>query len=84
MAATEVAQPQSAPAVDISHLKLDEPGATLGTSKPDAPAIDTVVKLNFELGEVGEQLVESAPPVVAEIPDLGHFELEALPAPVEA
>jgi len=84
MASTEITQPQSAPSLDISHLKLDEPGVTLGTPKSVAPAIDPLGELNFELGEVGEQLVANAPPVVAELPDLGHFELEELPAPAEA
>lgn len=84
VAPTEIPEVTPATTVDTSHLKLDEPGATLGTPTPVESAIDPLIDLNFELGEVGEQLVESAPPVVAEVPDLGHFELEELPKPTPA
>lgn len=79
MAPTETVQPQPPPPVDTSHLTLDEPGTTLGVPATDRADIDSLIEFDFELGEVGELLVESAPPVVATVPDLGQFELEKLP-----
>ena len=66
-------------AVDTSHLQLDQPGAQLGVSKPE-PETDLIERvLDFELGEVGEILVESSPQVEPELPDLSHLQLESLP-----
>gem|GEM_PF-5904544 len=65
--------------VDTSHLQLDQPGVQLGVSKPE-PESDLVGRvLDFELGEVGEVLVESSPQVEPELPDLSHLQLESLP-----
>ena len=66
-------------AVDTSHLQLDQPGAQLGVSKPE-PETDLIERvLDFELGEVGEILVESSPQVEPELLDLSHLQLESLP-----
>ena len=65
--------------VDTSHLQLDQPGVRLGVPEPE-PDTDIVERvLNFELGEVGEVLVESSPQVEPELPDLSHLQLESLP-----
>ena len=68
-------------AVDTSHLQLDQPGVRLGVEAPE-PETDIVERvLDFELGEVGEVLVESGAQVepVPELPDLSHLQLESLP-----
>jgi len=65
--------------VDTSHLQLDQPGVRLGVPKAE-PETDIVARvLDFELGEVGEVLVESSPQVEPELPDLSHLQLESLP-----
>lgn len=67
-------------AVDTSHLQLDQPGVRLGVPEPEATDIERLLNFDFELGEVGEVLVESSPQVEPELPDLSHLQLESLPA----
>jgi len=69
-----------ASAVDTSHLQLDQPGVRLGVPAPEADDIQQLLNFDFELGEVGEVLVESTPPVEPQLPDLSHLQLESLPA----
>jgi len=67
-------------AVDTSHLQLDQPGVRLGVPEPEATDIERLLNFDFELGEVGEVLVESSPQVEPELPDLSHLQLESLPS----
>lgn len=69
------------PPVDTSHLSLDEAGATLGVPTDVSAEINALVEPDFQLGEVGELLVESSPLVEPEILDLSNFQLESLPEP---
>ena len=69
-------------AVDTSHLTLDQPGATLGVPAP-APVIDSLLEFDFELGEVGEVLMEATEQPQPELPDLSHLSVESLPEPAE-
>lgn len=71
------------PVVDTSHLSLDEAGATLGVPTEVGAEVEALVEPDFQLGEVGELLVESSPPVEPEILDLSNFQLESLPEPAD-
>lgn len=67
------------PSVDTSHLQLDQPGVRLGVPVAEPEDIDAMLNFDFELGDIGEVLVESTPPVEPELPDLSHLQLENLP-----
>ena len=79
METAEIAAVEPLPRVDTSHLSLDKPGATLGVPSSAATDIEVLKGGDFELGEVGELLVESTVEVVRDVPDLSHLVLESLP-----
>lgn len=76
---SESVEAAPAPAVDTSHLQLDQPGVRLGVPESPAGDIDLLLNVDFELGEVGETLVEAKPQVEAELPDISHLQVESTP-----
>ena len=65
-------------AVDTSHLQLDQPGVRLGQPETEVVDAEQLLNFDFELGEVGETLVESRPAADPVLPDLSHLQLEAV------
>ncbi len=65
-----------APPIDTSHLHLDEAGVRLGMPTAEFSIAAQLIDFDFQLGEVGEVLVESVPGIEPELPDLSHLQLE--------